>query len=554
MELYINHQKAGEAEATGRIRNAAYPVCIGRDADQHDQGEFRGRMSAMTIDEVRLYNQALSVEKLHSQSREAAEQASVASLSFEETREEGWFFGTGLGGRTYGIVWPDRTIQPEIHQIKRSAQPVLIEAQDLEKGIFRITNRYNFTNLNELTLEWNLAKNGNQVVRQQSTTGPDCPPGSTVVIQSGLLDGNLPTDGDLWITLSFRLKEDQLWAAAGHETAWEQFIVRKAPEVKQSVSVVLSAPEVIENDEKIVIRGEQFRYEIDKKTGSFGSMKYLDTELVAGGFDFSVWRAPLANDMDPWGSGEFTRTNFLPGLGRSIENQLRTLGLEQPDRQLNTITSQVLPDHTIRLGLVIFTATYGRGNGFEEHRTYDISGDGTIVLTHKIIPHGNMPSMLPRAGLNIRLPEEFSKVEWYGRGPFETYPDRKTGAKTGVWQSTAAAEYVPYLIPQDHGNKTDVRWLVISNGNGTGFRIESGKTKDQADGTMNFSLHQFETDNLTRAVYPFQLVAPTHLTLNLDYEVTGVGETARRQLAQYRVMPGVKEYKLVFKPLEIAEN
>lgn len=545
MELYINHTLAGSTEASGRIRNAAYPVCIGRNADLHDQGEFRGRMSAMTIDEVRLYNQALTGEKLRSQTHEEAEQASLASLSFEETRNEGWFFATGLGGRTYGIIWPDRTIQPEIHQIKRSAQPVLIEAQDLEKGIFRITNRHNFTNLNELILEWNLAVNGNQVIRQQSLPGPDCPPGSTVVLQSGLLDGNLPTEGDLWITLSFRLKEDQLWAAAGHEIAWEQFLVRKAPAVKPTVSGVQRAPEVTENDEKIVIRGEQFLYEIDKKTGSFGSMKYRDTELVAGGFDFSVWRAPLANDMDPWGSGEFTRTNFTPGLGRSIENQLRTLGLEHPGHQLGEVTIRELPDKKVRITNVIYTASPGRGSGFEEHRTYDVSGDGTMELTHKILPHGDMPSMLPKVGLKINLPAGFDRVEWYGRGPFETYPDRKTGAKTGIWQSTAAAEYVPYLIPQDHGNKTDVRWLSIRNGNGFGFRIEAGN--DEPGGWLNFSLHRHDTDNLTRAVYPYQLYPTDTPTLNVDYEVTGVGETARRQLAQYRVMPGMKEYKLVFR-------
>ena len=158
-----------------------------------------------------------------------------------------------------------------------------------------------------------------------------------------------------------------------------------------------------------------------------------------------------------------------------------------------------------------------------------------------------MPAMLPKTGLKISLPAGFDRVEWYGRGPFETYPDRKTGAKTGIWQSTVDEEYVPYLIPQDHGNKTDVRWLSIRNGNGYGIRIEAGK--DEPAGWLNFSLHRHDTDNLTRAVYPFQLLKSGNLTLNVDYEVTGVGETARRQLAQYRVLPTIKEYTLKFRPL-----
>jgi beta-galactosidase len=548
MELYINFEKAGELGASGKIRNAAFPVCIGRNADLHDQGEFRGRMSSMTIDEVRLYNHSLPVEKLKNQTREEAEQASVASLSFEETRKDSWFFGTGLGGRTYGIVWPDRTIQPEIHQIKRSAQPILIEAQDTKKGIYKITNRYNFTNLNELTLEWSLTSYGNQVIRQQSMPGPDCSPGNSIVIQIDAFSGNLPDDGDIWITLSFKLKEDHPWAKVGHETAWEQFLVRKAPAENRTGEGILPSPVITENDEKILIRGKRFLYEIDKKTSSFGSMKYQDTELITGGFDFTVWRAPLANDADPWGSGEFTRVHFTPGLGRSIENQLRTLGLEHPDRQLNQVTIRELPDNKVRIGMVIYTASPGRGTGFEEHRMYDISGDGTIELTHRIIPHGDMPALLPKTGLKISLPTGFDRVEWYGRGPFETYPDRKTGAKTGIWNSTAEAEYVPYLIPQDHGNKTDVRWLSIRNGNGYGFRIEAAR--DEPAGWLNFSLHRHNTDNLTRAVYPYQLYQTDTPTLNVDYEVTGVGETARRQLVQYRVLPSEKEYKLVFRPFK----
>jgi beta-galactosidase len=153
--------------------------------------------------------------------------------------------------------------------------------------------------------------------------------------------------------------------------------------------------------------------------------------------------------------------------------------------------------------------------------------------------------MLPKTGLQFRLPREFNQVEWYGRGPFEAYPDRETGAKTGIWNSTAEAEYVPYLIPQDHGNKTDVRWLSIRNGIGYGFRIEAAR--DEPAGWLSFSLHRHNKDNLTRAVYPYQLYQTDTPTLNVDYEVTGVGETARRQLVQYRVLPTEKEYKLVFR-------
>lgn len=542
MELYINYEKAGELQASGRIRNAAFPVCIGRNADLHDQGEFRGRLSVCTIDEVRIYDKALTIQQLKNQSPEEASRIALASLSFEETRNAGSFFGTGLGGRTYGIVWPDRNIQPEIYQIKRSAQPVLIEVEDLKNGLFRITNQHNFTNLNEFALEWALAANGKDFLTQQTMPGPDCPPGNTVVIQLKFDAGQLQSTEDLWVTISFQLKEDKNWAKAGHEIAWEQFLFSTNKNESQAESTK-RAPTIEIGEQQIQIKGEQFTYLIDANTGTFRSILFNGKELINECFDFSVWRAPLANDMDPWGSGEFTRTNYTPGLGRSIENQLRTLGLESPGHSVYSVAAEYLTDNKSRLKMVIFTATERMGTGFEENRTYDFLPDGTIDLSHKIIPHGDMPVLLPKTGLKFLLPEEFNQVEWYGRGPFETYPDRKTGAKVGIWQSSADTEYVPYLIPQDHGNKTDVRWLAVRNTEGQGFRVEA------VSGLLNFSLHNYSTDNLTRAVYPFQLYKPGYLTLNVDYEVTGVGETARRQLAKYRVLPTTKNYRIKFVPI-----
>jgi beta-galactosidase len=163
------------------------------------------------------------------------------------------------------------------------------------------------------------------------------------------------------------------------------------------------------------------------------------------------------------------------------------------------------------------------------------------MLEQEIIPHGPMPDMLQKIGLQLQLHKELNMVEWYGRGPFETYPDRKTGAKTGIYRSSADEMYVPYIIPQDYGNRTDVRWLKVHNEKQKGLLISS-------DQLLNFSLHKYSTDNLDRAVYTYQLKESPTTVLNIDYEVTGVGGTSQRQLQQYRVRPGLKNYKLQIKP------
>ena len=125
---------------------------------------------------------------------------------------------------------------------------------------------------------------------------------------------------------------------------------------------------------------------------------------------------------------------------------------------------------------------------------------GDILLRHSITPHGNQPDWLPKVGLQMVLGEEFDRLAWNGRGPYETYPDRRTGARIGVFESTVEEQYVPYLVPQDYGNKSDVRWVSLANAKGVGL-LATGEE------LLNVSAQHYGTDNLSRAWYPFQLDA-----------------------------------------------
>ena len=141
----------------------------------------------------------------------------------------------------------------------------------------------------------------------------------------------------------------------------------------------------------------------------------------------------------------------------------------------------------------------------------------------------------------MKLRSSLRNITWYGRGPFETYPDRKTGAKTGLYNVSVDDDYVPYLVPQDYGNKTDVHWLAISDNDGFGLRIESNQL-------FNSSIHKFSTDNLTRALFIKQLKEDNAVTLNLDHKVSGVGGTAISVINKYRVLPADYDFTFFIKP------
>jgi beta-galactosidase len=336
------------------------------------------------------------------------------------------------------------------------------------------------------------------------------------------------------------LKEDTKWAKAGHEIAWEQMPVPAEMNSEEKISEHGKVT-VGENNENIVITGKNFRYEMDKKTGKLISILFNETEYLEGGPEFNVWRAPLANDIDPWGSYMFEQGKMTPGFGRSIDNQLRTLGLQNLVSEVHEIKVKQLAENEVVIQIGAFSNSsmdpsrraheWIFSSGFERNETWSFKSDGTIKLEQEIIPHGPMPDMLQKIGLQFQLPKAFSNVEWYGRGPFENYPDRKTGAKVGLYRSSVKNMYEPYIIPQEYGNRTDVRWLKVQNAEGKGLQIKG-------DELFNFSLHKYSTDNLERAMYTYQLKEAPHTILNVDSEVSGVGGTAIRQLQKYRVMPG----------------
>jgi len=179
---------------------------------------------------------------------------------------------------------------------------------------------------------------------------------------------------------------------------------------------------------------------------------------------------------------------------------------------------------------------------FENRFVYTISDSGKMTMDHTVTPIGKMPEWLPRVGIQMVLDSALDQVKWYGRGPFETYPDRKTGAKIGVWAGSVADQYVPYLIPQENGNKTDVRWVTLQNAKGKGIKISAPET-------FSFSALPVQADNLSRSLYPFQLKPFGGVTLNLDYALSGVGCTAISVLNQYRTMPSVHHFRLVIEPV-----
>ncbi|MGK7394809.1 MAG: glycoside hydrolase family 2 TIM barrel-domain containing protein [Candidatus Cyclobacteriaceae bacterium M3_2C_046] len=544
LKFYIDQQLVAHTAHQGRIHHADFPLNIGRNAELHDS-EHPGLLATAIIDEVKIYDQAFTPEQLNT-----AGNALVLYLDFEQEQEQGTFYTTGLDGRTYGTIWADRTAQPEMWQIKKSAQPVKIEAVDLLEGKIKLSNRHAFTNLNELKSEWLIKTNGKVV--NSGTFVADVDPWQQKEIMIPIDRSSLNDQHDHWLEVRFLLPEDQVWASQGHEIAWEQFLLtKKRPSDDLYIPTdIEEAMTYQENDQVIEVSGKDFSYQIDKTRGSLGSIVFKGKEIIKTGPRFNVWRAPLANDFDQWSGWHFKNSLRTPGYGFNRENHWRTYGLNNLELEVAEVqvvnASQDLVEVSVKTyesGPIHLEETPERYTSFENLYNYKFYRDGQIVLDHTIIPHDDMPDWLPKLGLQLTMPKEFNQMKWYGRGPYETYPDRKTGAKVDFYEGDVEDQYVPYLIPQDHGNKTDVRWACLTNQEGIGLLLSGSKL-------FNLAVHQFSTENLSRSRYPFQLKQVDYYTVNIDQEVSGVGDTSRSVLTQYQVKPSVYNYQIRLKPYQ----
>lgn len=536
LQIYIDGEKKAETACSLTIENKPFPINMGRNPAIEAQ-ENPNHYSNAIFDQLAIFDKAVNIQDLMNPTDELKKSA-LCWYDFDEQKSEQEFFSMGVGGRTYGMIWPDRKPEPELWQVKKSAQPVSVKMIDEAKGVIEIWNRMHFTNTDELDAVWQIQCEGTVV--KEGTLQTSVPALSKVKVSIPFLPIIQEAGKEYFLMLSFRQKTDTPWAAKGFELAWDQLPLKVMPTQTNSISN-LPAPEISETADQIQVKGTNFVYTFEKKTGSLISMIFDGNELLREGMNLNVWRAPLANDIDNW---TIWRSGLkgTPGMGAGQSNAWFACGLDKMTTKSDRINWNQTSGE-IKLIIESHTSNSDLSTSFENKFIYSISGSGKITLDHTVTPCGKMPEWLPRMGIQMVLNQSFDQVKWYGRGPFETYPDRKTGAKVGIYSGSVNDQFVNYLIPEENSNKTDVRWASLQNAKGTGVKILSSEL-------FNFSALNVASDNLSRAWYPFQLKPFDGITLNVDYALSGVGCTAISVLNKYRVMPSERLFRLVFEPFK----
>ncbi len=528
----------------GMLSNFPYPINIGRFAGNHAQDPQTIYTADAEMDNVAIYDKCLA-------DGEGRADEAVLYLTFDGNGDNGTFYTIGGNMRTYGCIWPDRTVQPEMKQMKWTTQPVSIRLLNADNGEVEVTNRLFFTDLSQYVSHWTLMAD-NQVVEEgdiQFSTSPQ----QRQVVRIPYHKPSIIAGKEYRLTISTALKNNEIWAKAGHEVAWDQLELTSwnAP---APAPLLASANITTSEDEKqITISGKGFSYAIDKETGNLAQIVVDGKPVLKSPLTFNLWRAPIANEFDSWDAFRVSG-GYVEGYGNMVSSLFYSKGVNQlrvrptaVKLTQNQYGTTVSVNQLVQVGASSYGALdlYIQGvqmAGFSLDYTYHFYDDGTVKIHNHLSPQGRLPEMLPRIGFTTSVANDFDRITWYGRGPEENYPDRKTGYRIGVWTKTVADMYEPYLLPQDHGLRTDNRYVQLLDKDGKGVQISM-------DQHFNFNAYQFSTDNLTKSQFTYQLQPQKdRYTLNLDYNTTGVGCTCVYVLDEYRVKPAAYDRVITITP------
>lgn len=476
-------------------------------------------------------------------------------LTSNEEGEKFWAYGGDFGPEDVpsdgnfclnGLVNPDRGIKPHLMEVKKVYQHIGFRPVDLEKGIVNIQNKYAFLDLTGFDFSWEVTGNG-----KKAASGNIPPlslqPGESTDIS---LDYKIQAEPGMVYHLALKAvqKENSGVVKAGWIAASEQF---ELP-FKKSLPMVSTAdfqPVTInEKENQIAINGNGFSVTFDAVAGIINSYSIGGTELIKSGPVPNFWRAPIDNDF---GNNLHKRSRVWRKAGEN--RKIRDFSVDQPEPQSARVS--MLFDLVNDSGAVIATYT----------SSYTIFGSGDIrVDNHFKMTAQNLPEIV-RMGMNLVMPVQFDQVTWLGRGPHESYWDRKTSAFVGLYSGTVAEQYWAYIRPQENGNKTDVRWAAVTDKSGNGLLF-------QGIPFLEFSVHHnimedFESPERTDGKQPEGVkvvnrhttdVKPRDLTsVNIDYRQMGVGgdnSWGAWTHDQYRLRDTEYRYSFYMKPLKTGVN
>jgi beta-galactosidase len=298
----------------------------------------------------------------------------------------------------------------------------------------------------------------------------------------------------------------------------------------------------VEEAASITVHGTDFSVAFTRASGVLSSYTWRGTALVQSGPALNIWRAPTDNDGFKWMSDD----EWILSQ-KKLLSQWLAVGLDRLERKLESLECAQLLPQAVQIKTVHTVQAKDVPAGFHHSAIYTIYGNGAVRMENDVIPFGDLP-VLPRMGVALVAPAGFEQFTWFGRGPDESYIDRKAGVAVGLYTGTVDEQYVPYIMPQENGNKTDVRWAALSDAAGIGLLVA-------AEPLLEVSASHFTAHDLYKAYHTNELVRRPEVCFNLDLAQCGLGGNScgPKTLDKYMLWPAAAKFAILLRPFAPGE-
>lgn len=415
-----------------------------------------------------------------------------------------------------GIVYGgERDASPKMQEVKFDYQNIEVTVGEKE---FEIWNKNLFVNTETFEAKAILLRNGMQM--EEKALDISVAPESRA---SFPIPFTVPDyAGEYAVIISFRLKQDTLWEKAGYEVAFGQAVVAVVSDADVRATVHAGIPvgaadcmkaetkpyTVIYGNNNIGVRGEEFEALFSMLGGGLVSYRYAGVELLERIPKPNFWRAPIDNDEGNNMPGRYAQWKIasLYLTGKGVGTKREAPGGTQYDNPVVTEEKDCLT--------LTYTYRLQTTPDAECRVTYRVYGDGRIQTTLSYDPVKELGDM-PEFGMMFHCDADYDHVEWYGNGPAETYEDRKEGAKLGIYRNLVKDNMAQYMVPQECGNKTGVRYAKVTDRKGRGLLF--------AGDNINFSALPYTPHEMENARHPYELPEVHYTVIRVAKQQMGVG-------------------------------
>ncbi len=435
-----------------------------------------------------------------------------------------------------GLVNPFRVPHPHLQEVKKVYEPIHIEQSESNLELFTIHNKYFFKDVAHLEFSWVLRKDG-KIIKEQSLGTMNIPAQDSKKVAIDCRKF-LIENGEYFLSIHAKTNLKMPLIPKGHIVGWDQFLIKEKEEEK-TVKVKSSDELQYNKKQSIVdISGKHFNATIDLKTGDITSYQYKNQEILKSPLRINFWRPPTDNDlgngMHKWAKWWKTITDeSQPSLMHSDWKATSAKWTIKVFRQLSDSLKCIV--------------------------NFELLPDGSLLVNARFNCEKTDFPNIPKFGMQLQLRDDFDHMSWYGRGPHESYWDRKTAAAIGLYQGNVWDQIHQYSRPQETGNKTDVRWMQLEHNNGFAFKVSAiGQPLSMSAWPFDKTELDFVAGKKGEAsasgLVPItskhgtDLKPQNFVTLNIDHKQMGVGgDTSWGRLVHPEYVLDEKGYGYQFK-------